>query len=47
MFLVPYLTKKPLYRIKRANFVWLAITIGTALAWIAGDSSSSSVWPSS
>ncbi|WP_294952467.1 cbb3-type cytochrome c oxidase subunit I [Sulfurovum sp.] len=35
MFLVPYLTKKPLYSIKLANFVWLLITIGTALAWIA------------
>jgi len=35
MFLVPYLTKKPLYSIKLANFVWLMITIGTALAWIA------------
>ena len=36
MFLVPYLTKKPLYSIKLANFVWLCITIGTALAWFAG-----------
>ncbi len=36
MFLVPYLTKKPLYSIKLANFVWLCITIGTALAWLAG-----------
>jgi len=35
MFLVPFLTKKPLYSIKLANFVWLSITIGTALAWIA------------
>ena len=35
MFLVPYLTKKPLYSIKLANFVWLCITIGTALAWLA------------
>jgi len=35
MFLVPFLTKKPLYSIKLANFVWLCITIGTALAWIA------------
>ena len=35
MFLVPYLTKKPLYSIKLANFVWLSITIGTALAWLA------------
>jgi len=35
MFLVPYLTKKPLYSVKLANFVWLNITIGTALAWIA------------
>jgi cytochrome c oxidase subunit 1 len=35
MFLVPYLTKKPLYSVKLANFVWLSITIGTALAWIA------------
>jgi len=32
MFLVPYLTKKPLYSVKLANYVWLAITIGTALA---------------
>jgi len=36
MFLVPYLTKKPLYSVKLANFVWLCITIGTALAWLAG-----------
>jgi cytochrome c oxidase subunit 1 len=35
MFLVPFLTKKPLYSIKLANFIWLCITIGTALAWIA------------
>jgi cytochrome c oxidase subunit 1 len=36
MFLVPFLTKKPLYSIKLANFVWIMITLGTALAWIAG-----------
>ncbi len=36
MFLVPYLTKKPLYSVKLANAVWLLITIGTALAWFAG-----------
>ena len=35
MFLVPFLTKKPLYSIKLANVVWLLITIGTALAWLA------------
>ena len=35
MFLVPFLTKKPLYSIKLANFVWLLITIGTALAWLS------------
>ncbi len=35
MFLVPYLTKKPLYSIKLANFVWIMITVGTALAWLA------------
>jgi len=35
MFLVPYLTKKPLYSVKLANFVWLMITIGTILAWIS------------
>jgi cytochrome c oxidase subunit 1 len=35
MFLVPFLTKKPLYSIKLANFVWIMITLGTALAWIA------------
>ncbi len=35
MFLIPYLTKKPLYSIKIANIVWLLITIGTALSWIA------------
>jgi len=34
-FLVPFLTKKPLYSIKLANATWLLITIGTALAWIA------------
>jgi cytochrome c oxidase subunit 1 len=35
MFLVPFLTKKPLYSIKLANFVWIMITVGTALAWLA------------
>ncbi len=35
MFLVPFLTKKPLYSVKLANAVWLLITIGTALAWFA------------
>ncbi len=35
MFLVPYLTKKPLYSVKLANYVWILITVGTALAWIA------------
>ena len=35
MFLVPYLTKKPLYSIKLANFVWIMITLGTVLAWLA------------
>jgi len=35
MFLVPYLTKKPLYSIKLANFVWITITLGTFLAWLA------------
>ena len=35
MFLIPFLTKKPLYSVGLANFVWLSITIGTALAWIA------------
>ncbi len=35
MFLVPFLTKKPLYSIKLANFVWINITVGTALAWLA------------
>ena len=35
MFLVPYLTKKPLYSVKLANFVWILITVGTALAWLA------------
>jgi len=35
MFLVPFLTKKPLYSVKLANVVWLLITIGTALAWLS------------
>ncbi len=35
MFLVPFLTKKPLYSVKLANFVWIMITVGTALAWLA------------
>ena len=35
MFLVPYLTKKPLYSVKLANATWILITLGTALAWIA------------
>jgi len=32
MFLVPFLTKKPLYSVKLANWVWLLITINTALS---------------
>ncbi len=35
MFLVPFLTKKPLYSIKLANFVWASITIGSISAWLA------------
>ncbi len=35
MFLVPFLTKKPLYSIKLANVVWFLITLGTALAWLS------------
>jgi len=35
MFLIPFLTKKPLYSVGLANFVWLMITIGSALSWIA------------
>jgi cytochrome c oxidase subunit 1 len=35
MFLVPFLTKKPLYSVKLANWVWLLITVGTATSWIA------------
>ncbi|MCK5855472.1 MAG: cbb3-type cytochrome c oxidase subunit I, partial [Sulfurovaceae bacterium] len=35
MFLIPYLTKKPLYSVGLANFVWIMITVGSALAWIA------------
>jgi len=35
MFLIPYLTKKPLYSVGIANLVWLLITIGTAMSWIA------------
>ncbi len=35
MFLVPYLTKKPLYSVRLANWVWILITVGTALSWIA------------
>jgi len=34
-FLIPYLTKKPLYSVGLANFVWIMITVGSALAWIA------------
>ncbi|HRF56158.1 MAG TPA: cbb3-type cytochrome c oxidase subunit I [Campylobacterales bacterium] len=34
-FLVPFLTKKALYSVKLANWTWLQITIGTALAWLA------------
>ncbi len=34
-FLVPFLTKKPLYSVKLANWTWGLITGGTALAWIA------------
>ncbi len=34
-FLVPYLTKKPLYSIKLANWTWGLITVGTAMAWFA------------
>ena len=35
MFLVPFLTKKPLYSIKLGNAVWILITVGTALSWLA------------
>ena len=35
MFLIPFLTKKPLYSVKLGNAVWLLITIGTVLAWLA------------
>ncbi len=35
MFLIPFLTKKPLYSVGLANFVWINITVGTAMAWIA------------
>lgn len=35
MFLIPFLTKKPLYSVKLANAVWLLITIGTLLSWLA------------
>ena len=35
MFLIPYLTKKPLYSVGIANLVWLLITIGSAMSWIA------------
>jgi len=35
MFLVPFLTKKPLYSVKLGNIVWILITVGTALAWLA------------
>jgi len=35
MFLVPFLTKKPLYSVKLANYVWGLITLGTVLAWLA------------
>ena len=35
MFLVPFLTKKPLYSVKLANWVWGLITGGTILAWLA------------
>ncbi len=35
MFLIPFLTKKPLYSVGVANFVWIMITLGSALAWIA------------
>ena len=34
-FLVPYLTKKPLYSVRLANWTWGLITAGTAMAWIA------------
>ncbi len=35
MFLVPFLTKKPLYSVKLANIVWILITTGAMLSWIA------------
>ena len=34
-FLIPFLTKKPLYSVKLANATWILITVGTALSWIA------------
>ncbi len=35
MFLVPFLTKKPIYSVKLANFVWIMITLGTVIAWLS------------
>jgi len=35
LFLVPFLTKKPLYSVKLANWTWGLITGGTVLAWLA------------
>jgi len=34
-FLVPFLTKKPLYSVKLGNWTWGLITGGTVLAWLA------------
>lgn len=35
LFLVPFLTKKPLYSIKLANATWILITVGTMTSWLA------------
>ncbi|MDD4504902.1 MAG: cbb3-type cytochrome c oxidase subunit I [Sulfurospirillaceae bacterium] len=35
LFLIPFLTKKPLYSIKLANAVWILITVGTITSWLA------------
>jgi cytochrome c oxidase subunit I len=36
LFLIPYITKKPLWSIKLANWTWILVAAGTFIFWSAG-----------
>lgn len=36
LFLIPFLTKKPLWSIKLANWTWILVAVGTFTFWFAG-----------